>query len=61
MPYAGKQRPLTVPHTTLNYWLWEVIKADKADVEIVEMGIDATQRAIVDLARSRAAPSASPR
>lgn len=35
------------PHTTLNYWLWEVIKADKADVEIVEMGIDATQRAIV--------------
>jgi NitT/TauT family transport system substrate-binding protein len=35
------------PHTTLNYWLWEVIKADKADVQIVEMGIDATQRAIV--------------
>lgn len=35
------------PHTTLNYWLWEVVKADQADVEIVEMGIDATQRAIV--------------
>jgi NitT/TauT family transport system substrate-binding protein len=35
------------PHTTLNYWLWEVIKADKADVQIVEMGIDATQGAIV--------------
>jgi NitT/TauT family transport system substrate-binding protein len=35
------------PHTTLNYWLWEVVKADKADVEIVEMGIDATQRAIL--------------
>jgi len=34
------------PHTTLNYWLWEVIKADRQDVEIVEMGIDATQRAI---------------
>jgi NitT/TauT family transport system substrate-binding protein len=34
------------PHTTLNYWLWEVIKADKADVQIVEMGIDATQGAI---------------
>jgi NitT/TauT family transport system substrate-binding protein len=34
------------PHTTLNYWLWEVVKADKADVEVVEMGIDATQRAI---------------
>ena len=35
------------PNVTLNYWLWEVIKADKADVEIVEMGIDATQRAIL--------------
>jgi NitT/TauT family transport system substrate-binding protein len=34
------------PHTTLNYWLWEVIGADKADVQIVEMGIDATQGAI---------------
>lgn len=34
------------PNTTLQYWLWEVVKADKADVEIVEMGIDATQRAI---------------
>ena len=31
------------PHTTLNYWLWEVVKADKADVQIIEMGIDATQ------------------
>src|SRR3982074_2695163 len=35
------------PHTTLNYWLWEVIKADKADVQIIEMGIDATQGAIL--------------
>jgi NitT/TauT family transport system substrate-binding protein len=34
------------PHTTLNYWLWEVIKVDKADVQIIEMGIDATQGAI---------------
>jgi len=34
------------PHTTLNYWLYEIIKADKADVQIVEMGIDATQGAI---------------
>src|SRR6201991_563185 len=34
------------PHTTLNYWLWEVVKADKADVQIAEMGIDATQGAI---------------
>ena len=35
------------PHTTLNYWLWEVAKADKADVQIIEMGIDATQGAIL--------------
>jgi hypothetical protein len=35
------------PHTTLNYWLWEVVKADKADVQIIEMGIDATQGAIL--------------
>lgn len=34
------------PNTTLQHWLWEVAKADKADVEIVEMGIDGTQRAI---------------
>jgi NitT/TauT family transport system substrate-binding protein len=34
------------PNTALQHWLWEVVKADKADVEIVEMGIDATQRAI---------------
>ena len=36
------------PNTTLKYWLWEVVKADKADVQIVEMGIDATQGAIAD-------------
>jgi len=35
------------PHTSLVYWLQEVIKADKADYEIVELGIDATQRAIL--------------
>ena len=40
------QPPGSGPNTTLQYWLWEVLKADKADVEIVEMGIDATQRAI---------------
>lgn len=34
------------PNTALQHWLFEVVKADKADVEIVEMGIDATQRAI---------------
>lgn len=35
------------PNTTLQHWLWEVTKTDKNDVEIVEMGIDATQRAIL--------------
>ncbi len=35
------------PNTSIQYWLWEVIKADKADVELVELGIDATQRAIL--------------
>jgi NitT/TauT family transport system substrate-binding protein len=35
------------PNTALQHWLWEVVKASKDDVEIVEMGIDGTQRAIV--------------
>jgi len=37
----------SVPNTTLQHWLWEVAKADKADVEIVPMGIDATQQALL--------------
>jgi NitT/TauT family transport system substrate-binding protein len=37
----------SVPNTTLQYWLWEQAKVDKADVEIVPMGIDATQQAIL--------------
>lgn len=37
----------SVPNTTLQYWLWEVAKADRADVEIVPMGIDATQQAVL--------------
>lgn len=37
----------SVPNTTLQYWLWEVAKVDRADVEIVPMGIDATQQAIL--------------
>jgi NitT/TauT family transport system substrate-binding protein len=37
----------SVPNTTLQHWLWEVVKADKADVEIVPMGIDATQQALL--------------
>ncbi len=37
----------SVPNTTLQYWLWEVARADKADVELVFMGIDATQQALL--------------
>lgn len=37
----------SVPNTTLQYWLWEVAKADKADAEVVAMGIDATQQAVL--------------
>ena len=41
------QPPGSVPHTTLVHWLGEVIKADKADYDIVTMGIDATQQAVL--------------
>jgi len=41
------QPPGSVPHTTLLHWLFEVTKTDKADVEIVPMGIDATQQALL--------------
>jgi NitT/TauT family transport system substrate-binding protein len=37
----------SVPHTTLEHWLREVAKVDKSDVEIVSMGIDATQQALL--------------
>ncbi|MDP3601487.1 MAG: ABC transporter substrate-binding protein [Bosea sp. (in: a-proteobacteria)] len=37
----------SVPNTVLQYWLWEVAKADKGDVEVVPMGIDATQQAVL--------------
>lgn len=37
----------SVPNTTLQHWLWEVGKVDKADVTIVPMGIDATQQAVL--------------
>ena len=41
------QPPGSVPHTTLVHWLREVAKADQADYEIVTMGIDATQQAVL--------------
>jgi len=37
----------SVPNTTLQYWLWEVVKANREDVEVVAMGIDATQQAVL--------------
>jgi NitT/TauT family transport system substrate-binding protein len=37
----------SVPNTTLQHWLWEVAKADQADIEILPMGIDATQQALL--------------
>ena len=41
------QPPGSVPNTTLQHWLWQVVKADKPDAEIVPMGIDATQQAVL--------------
>ncbi len=37
----------SVPNTTLQHWLWEVGKANPADVDIIAMGIDATQQALL--------------
>jgi NitT/TauT family transport system substrate-binding protein len=50
---AGKAAKLatqpagSVPNTTMQHWLWEVAKADRADAEVVPMGIDATQQALL--------------
>ena len=41
------QPPGSVPNTTLQHWLWQVARADKADAEVVSMGIDATQQAVL--------------
>jgi NitT/TauT family transport system substrate-binding protein len=41
------QPPGSVPNTTLQHWLWQVAKADKANAEVVSMGIDATQQAML--------------
>jgi NitT/TauT family transport system substrate-binding protein len=37
----------SVPNTTLQYWLWQVAKTDKATADVVPMGIDATQQAML--------------
>ena len=41
------QPPGSVPNTTLQHWLFAVSKVDKADAEIISMGIDATQQAVL--------------
>ena len=41
------QPPGSVPHTTLTHWLTQSIKAEKADFDILPMGIDATQQALL--------------
>lgn len=41
------QPPGSVPNTTLQHWLWQVAKTEKADADIVSMGIDATQQAVL--------------
>jgi NitT/TauT family transport system substrate-binding protein len=41
------QPPGSVPHTTLVHWLDEVAHVAKADYDIITMGIDATQQALL--------------
>ena len=41
------QPPGSVPAANLQYWLREVTHTDPADVEIVSIGIDATQQALL--------------
>ncbi len=41
------QPPGSVPHTTLVHWLDEVAHVPKGDYEIITMGIDATQQALL--------------
>lgn len=41
------QPPGSVPNTTLHHWLWQVSNAGRSDAELVSMGIDATQQAVL--------------
>ncbi|MDO9499622.1 ABC transporter substrate-binding protein [Falsiroseomonas sp.] len=41
------QPPGSVPNVTLQHWLWEVEKVARDVVEIMPMGIDATQQALL--------------
>jgi NitT/TauT family transport system substrate-binding protein len=39
--------PGGVPTVALNYWLWKTGKVDRADVEIIALGIDVIQQAML--------------
>ncbi|WP_425373685.1 ABC transporter substrate-binding protein [Lichenihabitans psoromatis] len=41
------QPPGSVPNTTLQHWLWATTGTAKTDADIVPMGIDATQQAVL--------------
>jgi NitT/TauT family transport system substrate-binding protein len=43
----GTQPAGSVPDTVLRHWLFQVVKVDPADVEIVAMGIEKTQQALL--------------
>lgn len=43
----GTQPPGSVPDTVLRHWLFKVVKVDPATVEIVSMGIEKTQQALL--------------
>lgn len=46
-PKLATQPAGSVPNTVLQHWLWEVAKADKASAEVVPLGIEATQQALL--------------
>ncbi len=46
-PKIGTQPPGSVPDTVLKHWLFKVVKVDPADVELVSMGIEKTQQALL--------------
>ncbi len=43
----GTQPPGSVPDTVLRHWLFKVVKVDPATVDIISMGIDKTQQALL--------------
>ena len=46
-PKSRRSRRCSVPAANLQYWLREATHTDPADVEIVSIGIDATQQALL--------------